>query len=126
MLVVELLEYVGLELAVVTANGLDDLLALPVGGRLDQIRDLSRMELRQARMKNPQAHRGHIPGEGLDARPVEEVPRCDPAPERAREQPPQSPAATRVHPHDPPPALDSRQFHFIGADEAGSVDLMSW
>lgn len=74
-------------------------------------------------MKDPQSHRGHIPGERLDARPVQEMPRCDPAPERAREQPPQSPAAARVHANNPPPALDSRQLDLIGADEAGSIDV---
>ena len=53
MLVVELLEHVGLELAVVVADRLDDLLALAPGGRLDEVGDLRGVQLCQLRMRHP-------------------------------------------------------------------------
>ena len=58
VLLVELLEDVGFELEVVLADRLDDLLALAVGGGLDQVGDLGRVKLRQPGVEDPQADRG--------------------------------------------------------------------
>ena len=93
MLGIELLEHVGFELAV-GADGVDDLLALFVRGRLDQVGDLRRVQLRQppnamrsravgtwptngstlAQSRNgrtaPAAKRGGSSGERASAKPV--------------------------------------------------------
>ena len=63
MLVVELLEDVGLELLVL-ADGLEDLLALVVGGRLDEIGDLRRVQACQAPRGEPQPRAGDVPTNG--------------------------------------------------------------
>jgi hypothetical protein len=46
--VVQLLEDIGLELAIVGADRLDDLVTLPMRSRLDEVRDLRRMQLRNS------------------------------------------------------------------------------
>ena len=69
---VELLEDVGLELAVL-AHRLDDLLALVVRGRFDQVGDLGRMEPGQLAVGDAEAGRGDVGHEGLDAGPVDDV-----------------------------------------------------
>ena len=69
VVVVELLEDIRLELAVVVTDGLDDLFALVAGGRLDEVGNLRRMELCQLRVGDAKAHRRHVPDERLDLRP---------------------------------------------------------
>ena len=82
VMVVELLEHVGLELAVVLADGLDDLLALAPGRSLHEVGDLGRMQLGELGVGDPQAHRRDVTHERLDAGPVEELARGDALPER--------------------------------------------
>src|ERR1700722_19381676 len=96
MVVVELLEHVGLELDVVLADSLDDLLALPPRGSLHQIGDLGRMQLCELGMGYTQSHGRHMSDERLDARPVQEVAGGDAVSERLGQQSPESSAWTGV------------------------------
>ena len=73
---VELLEDVGLELAV-GPDRLDDLLALLVRRRLDQVGDLGRVQPGQLPVGDAQPGGGHVGHEGLDARPVDDRSRLD-------------------------------------------------
>ncbi len=105
VVVVELLEDVCLQLAIVVADGLDDLLPLAVRGGLHEVGDLSGMELGELRMGHAELDRGHVAHERLDAGPVEERPRLHPAADPLRQQPPQPAPRPGVHPHHAPPAL---------------------
>jgi hypothetical protein len=69
---VELLEHVGFALGVARDGG-DDLPALLVGGRLDEIRDLRRVEPGELGVRNPQAYGRNVSGEGLDRGPIEKA-----------------------------------------------------
>ena len=68
---VELLEDVGLELAV-EPDGLDDLLALLVTGLLDEVGDLGRVQLGQLAVRDAQARRRHVRDERLDGGEVDD------------------------------------------------------
>jgi hypothetical protein len=57
VLLVELLEDVGLELAIVVADRLDDLLALAPRRRLDEVGDLRRVQLGQLGVRLALRHR---------------------------------------------------------------------
>ena len=90
--VLELLEDVGLELGVGGDRG-DDLLALVVRRRLDEVGDLRGVELRELRVRHPQPDGRDVPGERLDRGPVEEAARLDPPGERARQHAPDAGSA---------------------------------
>ena len=86
--VLELLEDVGLELGVGGDRG-DDLLALVVRRRLDEVGDLRRVELRELRVRHAQADGRDVAGERLDRGPVEEAAAASTAlGERARQHAP--------------------------------------
>ncbi len=108
VVVVELLEHVRLELAVVVADGLDDLLALAPRRRLDEVGDLRRVQLGELRVGDAQAHRRHMSDERLDARPVEELAGGDVRAEPLRQEAPQAAAGTGVDADDAPGAGDER------------------
>ena len=72
MLVVELLEDVGLELLVLP-DGLEDLLALLVAGRLDEVGDLRRVKRRDPPVGQPQPRRRHVTDERLELGPGDEL-----------------------------------------------------
>ena len=123
VLVVELLEHVSLELAVVIAYGLDDLLALVPRGRLHEIGDLGRMQLGELRVGHAQAHGGHVSDERLDARPIEELAGGDVRAEPLRQQAPQTPAGTGVDADHAPGARDERELDLVGAHQARALDV---
>ena len=123
MVVVELLEHVGLELAVVVADGLDDLLALAPRGGLDEIGDLRRVQLGELRVGHAQAHGRHVPDERLDASPVEELAGRDVRAEPLRQQPPQAAARAGVDADDAPGAGDERELDLVGAHQPRALDV---
>ena len=123
VLVVELLEHVGLELAVVVADGLDDLFALVPRGRLDEVGDLGGVELGELRVRDAQAHRRHVPDERLDAGPVEELAGRDVRAERLRQQAAQPAAGAGVDADHAPGAGDERELDLVGAHEPRALDV---
>ena len=82
---IELLEDIGLELAVL-AHRLDDLLALFVRGRFHQVGDLGGMEPGELAVGDAQARRGDVRHEGLDARPVHDLAGRDAPSDAPRQQ----------------------------------------
>ena len=121
---VELLEDVGLELAVL-AHGLDDLLALVVGGGLDEVGDLGRMEPGQLPVGDAEAGGGDVGHEGLDAGPVDDGPGPggDVAGQGPGQQAAQRHAGARVHADDLPAAVEPGDLDLVGPDEAGSLEV---
>ena len=123
MLVVELLVDVRLELAIVLADGLDDLLALAPRGRLDEVGDLRGVQLGQLRVGNAQPHRRHMPDERLDARPVEELAGCDVRAEPLRQQTAQPAARTCVDADHAPGSGDQCQLDLVRAHQPGALHV---
>ena len=113
VVIVELLEHVGLELPVVLADGLDDLLALAPGGGLDQVGDLGRVKLGQLGVGDPQAHRRDVPHEWLDLRPVQEVARGDALSQWFWQQATQASTWPRVHTDHTPRARNVGQLDLV-------------
>ena len=102
VLVVELLEDIRLELTVSVADRLDYLLALVLGGGLDEVGDLSGVKLGEFRVGDPQPDRGDMTDERLDAGPVEELARRDVCAQRLWQQPAQAATRAGVDPDDTP------------------------
>ena len=123
MLIVELLEDVGLELAIVLADRLDDLLALAPRSGLHEICDLGGMQLGELRVGNAKTHGRHVSHERLDACPVQELAGTDALSERLWQQSAQAAARARVNAHDPPRAADERQLDLVRADQPGTLDV---
>ena len=119
---VELLEHVGLELAVL-ADGLDDLLALVVRRRLDEVGDLGGVEPGQLAVGDAQARRGDVGDEGLDARPVHDLAGGDATPQRTGREPAQGHTGARVDPHDLPAPVDAGELDLVGPDEPGPLEV---
>ena len=93
-------------------------------GSLDEIGDLTRMELRQLAGAHPQPRAGNVAHERLDARPVENSPcRCT-SPEPSRQEPSQRAAQADIDAHDAPGALDEGQLDVARARQSrpGYVD----
>ena len=116
MLDVELFEHVCFELSV-CFHRLDDLFALLVGGSLDEVGDLGRMEAGQLPIRDMQPGGRHVGDERFDARPVDEGARRYVASHPSRQQPPQRRPAARVDAHDLPDSAHLRQLDLLGADE---------
>jgi len=119
---VELLEHVGLELAVL-AHRFDDLLALLVRGRFDEVGDLGGMEPGQLAERDAQARRGDMGHEGLDARPVDDLPGRDAPSQGTRQEMPQRHPGTGVDRHHLPAPFDAGQLDLVGPDEACPVEV---
>ena len=124
MLVVELLEDVGLELLVL-ADRLEDLLALLVARRLDEVGDLRGMQVRDAPVREPQARGRHVADERLELGPRDELPRARRRRSRSapREQAPEARAEARVDPGDAPRAVLVDQLDLAGAHQPRGVDV---
>ena len=123
VVLVELLEHVGLELPVVLADRLDDLLALSPGGGLHEIGDLGRMQLGELGVGDPQAHRRDVTHEWLHAGPIQEVASGDALPERPRQQPAQASTRPRVHADHAPGAGDVGQLDLVRPHQSCAVDI---
>ena len=122
VLVVELLEHVGFELAVVVPNGLDDLLALPAGRCLHEVRDLRGMELGQLRMGDPQPHGGDVAHEGLDLAQS----RNSPVPivaQGPRQQPADAASRPGVDADDAPVSPPPRELDLVGSHQPRAFDV---
>ena len=122
MLGVELLEHVGLELAI-GGNRIDDLLALLVRGRLDEVGDLGGMELREPPEPHLEPGGRDVADERLDARPVEERLHTGAFSHGRRKLPAQVGAEARIDPDHAPPALDPSEHEVVGAHEFGAHDV---
>ena len=109
----ELLEHVRLELGV-AADRAEDLPSLRVRRLLDEVGELCRMEAGELRVRNPQPHGRHVPGERLHRRPVEERARADPcaraAAARARRSRPRTPVSTPTTRYQPSSRASSISF----------------
>ena len=81
------------------------------------------MELREFGVRDPQTHAWHVPDEGLDARPVEELAGTDAPPELLRQQAPHRPTRPGVDAHHAPPALEPRELDVVGPDQPRSLDV---
>ena len=120
--VLELLEDVGLELGIGRDRG-EDLLALVMRRRLDEVGDLRGVELRELRVRHPKPHGGDVPRERLDRGPVEEAARLDPPGERARQHAPDEAPHADVDADHAVPALEPRELDLVRAHEPGTVDV---
>ncbi len=78
---------------------------------------------RQLRMRDTQPHRRHVPGERLDARPVEKRAGPDRAGEPARDKPAQEAPWARIDADNPVPALDTCDLDVVGANEPRTFDV---
>src|ERR1039458_4244364 len=119
---VELLEHVGLELAV-ESDGLDDLLALLVAGRLDEVGDLGRMQPGEAPVRDPESSGGYVTYERLDLGEVDDARRRDPAPKAPAEEPAEQGASPNVDTHDLPRAVDVGKLDLVRRDEAPAHEV---
>ena len=122
MLGIELLEHVGLQLAV-CPDGTDDLLAFLVRGGLDQVGDLRRMQLRQPAEPHSQPRGRHVADERLDVRPVEEGPHRGAPAQRGRQHAAKQRAEARVHADQTPPAVHLAQHEIVGTHETSTDDV---
>ncbi len=114
---VELLEDVGLELAV-QAHGLDDLLALLVAGLLDEVGDLGGVQLGQLAVRDAQARGGHVADEGLDRGEVDDGLGLDALTHARTQQAAQQRASPGVDADDLPLAVDLGDLDLVRGDEA--------
>ena len=125
MLVVELLENIRLELLVVANRG-QDLLALLVGGGLDEVGDLRRMQARESARAKLQPRGGYVRKERLDLMPRHDlflVSRV--AAEAAREEAPEAWSEARNYArHTPHAVVLTHKLHLMRSDQSrcGHVD----
>ena len=113
VLVVELLEHIGLELAVVAADRLHDLLTLTMRRRLDQVGDLRRMKPGAASGAHPQRTLGTCPTNGSMLAQSTNVPAATRRPSGRgsnRRSPPRAPVSTPTTRHQPSTRASSISF----------------
>src|SRR5271154_6945611 len=123
VLVVELLEHVGLELAIIVADRLDDLLALASRCRLHEIGDLGGVELGQLGVRHSQAHRRDVPHERLHAGPVDESSERDVGARRLGQQAAKAAARARVDAHHAPGSGEQRELDLVRAHQSRALDV---
>ena len=99
VVLVELLEDIRLQLAVL-ADGLDDLLALVVRRRLDEVGDLGRVQVGELAEREAQPRRRHMADERLEVGPVQERTLAVARAQRARQPAAQLGRAARIDPDD--------------------------
>ena len=105
-------------------DGADDLLALAVRRRLDEVGELGRVQLRELRVRHAQAHGRHVAGERLDATPSRGTRPARSASASARgNEPAQQPRRPGVDADDAVPAVEPRELDLVRAHEARAVDV---
>ena len=122
MLVVELLEHVGLELAVVVADGLDDLLALRRDAASTRSAICAGCSLASLGWGMRRRTVGTWPTNGSTLAQSRNSPAASFGP-RARHEP--SDHATRAGrpPHHPPPAIEQRELDLVSHDQSCPLDV---
>ena len=123
MLVVELLEHVGLELLVL-ADRLEDLLALLVRGRLDQVGDLRRMQAGEAARGEFRREVGTWPTNGSMSLQGDELVVLGVVSARnGAAGSAQARAEARIDAGHPPGAVLADELDLAGGDQRGRLDV---